>query len=75
VPTINTNGTIGLYLSETFENVEVVDMNGRILRKQLLSGRTGRIDIQLPSSATGTVVVRLNHVDRSKSFTQKVFVR
>jgi hypothetical protein len=74
-PTINTNGTIGLYLTETFENVEIVDMSGRLLRKQLLSGRTGRIDIQLPSSATGTVVVRLNHIDRSKSFTQKVFVR
>lgn len=74
-PTVNTNGTIGLYLSETFENVEIVDMTGRILRKQLLSGRTGRIDIQLPVGATGTVVVRLNHVDRGKSFTQKVFVR
>ena len=74
-PTIGTNGTIGLYLSETYENVEIIDMQGRLLRKQLLSGRTGRIDIQLPASATGTVAVRLNHLDREKSFTQKVFVR
>jgi glucose/arabinose dehydrogenase len=74
-PTINTNGTVGLYLSESFENVEIIDMHGRLLRKQILSGRTGRVDIQLPPTATGTVVVRLNHVDRNKSFTQKVFVR
>jgi glucose/arabinose dehydrogenase len=74
-PTIGTNGTIGLYLSETFENVEIIDMHGKLLRKQSLSGRTGRIDIQLPMAASGTVVVRLNHIDRSKSFTQKVFVR
>jgi hypothetical protein len=50
-------------------------MHGKLLRKQILSGRTGRIDIQVPPTASGTLVVRLNHVDRSKSFTQKVFVR
>jgi glucose/arabinose dehydrogenase len=74
-PTIGSNGTIGLYLSESFENVEIIDMHGKLLRKQILSGRTGRIDIQVPPAASGTLVVRLNHVDRSKSFTQKVFVR
>jgi glucose/arabinose dehydrogenase len=74
-PTIGNNGTIGLYLSESFENVEIIDMHGKLLRKQILSGRTGRIDIQIPPAATGTCVVRLNHADRSKSFTQKIFVR
>jgi hypothetical protein len=50
-------------------------MQGKLLRKQQLSGRTGRIDIQLPATATGTVIVRLNHADKNKNFAQKVFVR
>lgn len=74
-PTIATNGTVGLYLSESFENVEIVDLQGKILKKQHISGRTGRIDIQLPASAMGTVIVRLSHVDNKKNFTQKVMVR
>jgi glucose/arabinose dehydrogenase len=74
-PTLATNGTIGLYLTESFENVEIVDLQGKILKKQHISGRTGRIDIQLPSSAAGTVIVRLSHVDNKKNFAQKVLVR
>jgi glucose/arabinose dehydrogenase len=74
-PTIGTNGTVSLYLSEKFENVEILDLYGRLLRKQMLGGRTGRIDIPLPQSASGAVIVRLNHQDWKKSFSQKVFVR
>ena len=74
-PTLATNGTIGLYLSESFENVEIVDLQGKILKKQHIGGRTGRIDIQLPAAAAGTVIVRLSHVDNKKNFSQKVLVR
>lgn len=74
-PTIATNGTVSLYLNESFENVQIIDMSGRLLKKQLLSGRTGRIDIPLPVSATGTVIVRLNHVDQSRNISQKILVK
>lgn len=75
IANISSNGTIALYLAESFDNVQVVDLQGKVLLKQPIRGRTGKIEITLPSSVTGTVVVRLDNADRKKNFARLVIVR
>jgi hypothetical protein len=72
IPTLINNHTVTLFLNEAFEAVIISDMNGTVLRRQQVSGRTGRIDIALPQAANGICVISLWHVDTSKNIAYKV---
>lgn len=61
-----------MYLNEPFETAEIVNMSGKIIRKQMIGNRTGRIDIVVPTTLTGAAVVKLHHKDPSKSIVKKV---
>jgi glucose/arabinose dehydrogenase len=74
-PTIIVNGNVSVFLVESFDRVELIDLQGKILRKQSIGGRMGRIDVQLPAAAKGTVIVRVVNADPKKSFNTKVLVR
>jgi len=71
-PTFITNRTVSMFLSDTFNTVEVMDISCRLLQKQVISGRTGRIDIPLPATASGTCIVRASGKDIA--FSQKVLI-
>lgn len=78
-PTVVKTGVVSLYLNEPFETVQVVDMQGNILQKEILNGRTGRTDITLSGAARGICFVRVmgngqNNQPR-RSIVQKVFVQ
>jgi len=72
IPTLINNQTVTLFLNEAFETVIISDMSGRVLRRQQISGRTGRIDIELPQAANGICVISLWHADISKNIAYKV---
>jgi len=63
---------VSLFLNDPFNTVEVLDMNGRLLAKQVISGRTGRIDIPLPSTTAGTCIIRV--AGETGTIVQKVLV-
>jgi hypothetical protein len=73
-PTIITQQRINVYLNESFESIQVVNMQGNIIARQPLSGKTGRIGISLPTAATGAYVVRLQSKDPRKSIVKRVIV-
>lgn len=71
-PTFVTSHLVYLYLNDAYNTVEVLDMSGRLLSKQVISGRTGRIDVPIPAAASGTCIIRVEGVNNS--IVQKVLV-
>jgi hypothetical protein len=71
-PTFVTSHMVSLYLNDPFNTVEVLDMNGRLLAKQVINGRTGRIDVPIPATASGTCIIRVAGV--KDTIVQKVLV-
>jgi hypothetical protein len=78
-PTVVHTGVVSLHLNEPFETVQVVDMKGNILQKQILNGRTGRTDITLSAAARGICLVRVLGTQQAnqprKSIVQKIFIQ
>jgi glucose/arabinose dehydrogenase len=74
-PTVISNGVVTLYLNNTFRQIEVVSMDGRVLMRQQLSGRTGRIDIPLPPLVKGPLMIRVQSDDKQQDIVQKVIVQ
>lgn len=74
-PTVVNAGNVSLYLNDSFRQVQIVSMEGRVLQAVQLDGRTGRIDIPLSKSATGICVVRVLGDDPQRNIVQKVFIR
>src|SRR5215813_3738144 len=71
-PTFVTSHLVYLYLNDPYNTVEVLDMSGRLLSKQVISNRTGRIDVPIPATASGTCVIRVAGV--RDMIVQKVLV-
>jgi hypothetical protein len=71
-PTFITTHTVSLFLNDPFNTVEILDISGRLLAKQVISGRTGRIDIPLPSTTAGTCIIRV--AGETGTIVQKVLV-
>lgn len=74
-PTIITTGTVSLYLSESFRSVEIHTMDGKLLRKENINGKTGRVDVPLPAFASGLCVVKLAGSDPQKNIAWKIIIR
>lgn len=70
---VNTN-VINIFLQEPFYSLEVVSLNGAVMLKQNLSGKTGRINIPVsPTLSRGMYVVQLSNND--KKITQKIIIQ
>jgi glucose/arabinose dehydrogenase len=74
-PTIITTGIVSMYLNDDFEQLDVVNAAGQVLLKQSLNGRTGRIDVPLPVSAKGPIMIRIQSKDPQRNIVQKVIVQ
>jgi Secretion system C-terminal sorting domain len=73
-PSVVSSHTINLFLEDGFDFIEVTNMNGEVLLKQNLSGKTGKISIPVsPAIASGLYVVQLKNEDRT--ITQKIVIQ
>lgn len=73
-PSVISSHMINVFLNDPFDFIEVTNMNGEVLLKQNLSGKTGKISIPVsPVIASGLYVVQLKNEDRT--ITQKIVVQ
>lgn len=73
-PSVVSSHTINVFLEDGFDFIEVTNMNGEVLLKQNLSGKTGKISIPIsPAIASGLYVVQLKNEDRT--ITQKIVIQ
>ncbi len=72
-PNIITNGMLRLNLTSSYNALRLIDMQGREIWKQNLSGRTGTLNVQLPSGLRGYYEVQV--IGNSQSIRQRVFVK
>jgi hypothetical protein len=73
---INVSGSnaIEVFVDDGFDFIEVINMNGAVLLKQNLSGKTGKISIPIsPDISAGTYVVQLKNQERT--ITQKIVIQ
>jgi hypothetical protein len=64
-PSIINTGIINVYLNDPFSLLNVVSMNGTVMLKQNLSGKTGRIIIPIsPTVSSGIYIVQLKNDNR-----------
>jgi hypothetical protein len=73
-PSVITSHVINIFLNDPFYSLEVVSMNGEVMLKQNLSGKTGRFNIPIsPNLSAGMYIVQLSNYD--KKITQKVIIQ
>ncbi len=73
-PSVVNTGIINVYLNNPFSSLKVVSMNGTVMLKQNLSGKTGRVSIPIsPTISSGIYVVQLKNQDRT--ITQKIVIQ
>jgi len=73
-PSVINSPELNIFLQDPFYSLQVVNMNGEVLQKQNLDGKTGRINVPLsPVIAAGIYVVQLSNKERT--ITQKIMVQ
>ena len=73
-PSVINSHTINVFLNDGFDFIEVINMNGEVLLKQNLSGKTGKVSIPVsPDLSAGIYVVQLRN--ESRTITQKIVVQ
>ena len=73
-PSVITTHIMNIFLNDPFYSLEVVSMNGTVMLKQNLSGKTGRINVPLSANlSAGTYIVQLKNYD--KTITQKIIIQ
>lgn len=60
-PSIITSGVINVFLNNSFNTLELINMSGAVLLKQNIKGRIGKIDIPIPFVTTGTYMVQVRN--------------
>lgn len=71
-PTIITNQKFTIVLPQSYAQLQIINLNGAVLKTQILNGRTGTLEIALPNLAAGIYFVQL--VGGKKTFVQKIVV-
>ena len=73
-PSVISSHMINVFLDDNFDFIEVINMNGEVLLKQNLSGKSGKISIPIsPDISSGAYVVQLkNHY---QTVTQKIVIQ
>jgi len=73
-PSVINSHMMNVFLNEGFDFIEVINMNGEVLLKQNLSGKTGKVSIPFsPDISAGIYVVQLRN--ESRTITQKIVVQ
>jgi hypothetical protein len=73
-PSVITTHIMNIFLNDPFYSLEVVSLNGVVMLKQNLSGKTGRINIPLSANlGAGMYIVQLRNYD--KTITQKIMIQ
>ena len=73
-PSVITNSVINIFINDPFDALQVVSLNGNVMLRQNLSGKTGRINVPLsPTLSTGMYVVQLSN--KQRTITQKVIIQ
>ncbi len=73
-PSVISSHMINVFLNDGFDFIEVINMNGAVLLKQNLSGKTGKISIPVSTDiSAGTYVVQLKNNNRT--ITQKIVIQ
>jgi hypothetical protein len=73
-PSVITSHMINVFLDDNFDFMEVINMNGAVLLKQNLSGKTGKLSIPIsPDISSGAYVVQLKN--NYRTVTQKIVVQ
>lgn len=60
-PSIITSGVINVFLNNSFNTLELINISGAVLLKQNIKGRIGKIDIPIPFVTTGTYMVQVRN--------------
>ena len=71
-PSLISNGTIDLVISDSFNKMELINTSGQIFMSQEITGKTGPFSIPMQETNTGIYIVRLT--GRNKVLQQKVLV-
>jgi hypothetical protein len=73
-PSVISSHMINVFLDDNFDFIEVINMNGAVLLKQNLSGKTGKISIPIsPGISSGAYVVQVKN--DYKTVTQKIVIQ
>ena len=73
-PSVINSHMMNVFLNEGFDFIEVINMNGEVLLKQNLSGKTGKVSIPFsPDISAGIYVIQLRN--ESTTITQKIVVQ
>lgn len=71
-PSVITSDVLNIYLTKPWQDVEILSMNGAVIKKQSLQGRTGRIDIPVSSAPPGVYLIWVSN--NSKTAVEKVVI-
>jgi glucose/arabinose dehydrogenase len=71
-PNILTSEVLNVYVTKPWKDLEIISINGSVLQKQSIQGRTGRIDIPVNSLPSGTYLIRVSN--NAKLAVQKVVI-
>lgn len=72
-PSLIRTGTINVFVSEPWETIEVISMNGAVMRKQNIKERTGRIEIPVHNLSAGNYILRI--INTGKVEVQRISVQ
>lgn len=72
-PSVIANHTLNLLINESYDQVQMINMQGREMWRKNLNGRTGALQYSLPSLQPGNYVVRI--IGKDKTLSQKVIIR
>jgi hypothetical protein len=73
-PNVISTGVINVIIDEPFDWLQITSMNGTVMLKQNLSGKSGRLNIPIaPTMADGMYIVQLKNL--TGTITQKIIVQ
>ena len=73
-PSVINSSAMNIYLQEPFYSLEIIGLNGDVMLKQNLDGKTGRISVPVsPFLSSGAYIVQLKN--EYKTITQKVIIQ
>ena len=73
-PSVIRTGVMNIFLSDPFDWLQVVNINGTVMLKENLSGKMGRINVPISADlAKGVYIIQLG--DHYKTITQKVVIQ
>ncbi|MEP6748633.1 MAG: PQQ-dependent sugar dehydrogenase [Bacteroidota bacterium] len=72
-PSLISNGLLYLRLESSFSNLQIINMDGKVIHQEAIANRTGNISISIAGTPAGQYLVRLYSND--KQLTQKIVVQ